>query len=327
MAYHLFLMMMGLRLSALSATPALVTDGDVTKAPLVILLGDTPSESGVHGKGNIYAPDISVADGHWWMWYGGQGKDGHDRIHLAQSRDGLTWVKRGVVLEDKTANHVNDPSIVRVGNEWWMYYTRAATDILDEIALAVSRDGLVWEKRGVVLRPGAPGSWDALLVGRPSVLRENGRFKMWYDGRADLPPNAPAAGAAKSPTSQRSVGYAESTDGVHWQRPSREPVFEGGAGAIHVAYIGVRYLMVYESHEGTKIAVSADGRRWTAKGFLVRNSGTPLDPHGQVTPFLCCDVTGRKARLFFGGAREAGWDCNLICSLAIPQKTLSALKP
>ena len=44
--------------------------------------------------------------------------DGHDRIHLAESRDGLTWEKRGVVLEDKDANHVNDPSVVRVGNEW-----------------------------------------------------------------------------------------------------------------------------------------------------------------------------------------------------------------
>jgi hypothetical protein len=147
------------------------------------------------------------------MWYGGQGKDGHDRIHFAESHDGLTWEKRGVVLEDKDANHVNDPSVVRVGNEWWMYYTRAATDILDEIALAVSHDGVVWEKRGIVLHPGAPGTWDALLVGRPSVLKESGRFKIWYDGRADLPPDAPATGVPKSPTSRRSVGYAESAVG------------------------------------------------------------------------------------------------------------------
>jgi len=218
------------------------------------------------------------------------------------------------VLEDKEANHVNDPSVVRVGNEWWMYYTRAGTDVLDEIALAVSCDGIVWEKRGIVLRPGAPGTWDALLVGRPSVLKENGRFKMWYDGRADLPPNAPATGVPKSPTSQRSVGYAESADGIHWQRHGREPVFQDGAGAVHVARIGARYLMVYESHQGTQSAVSTDGLKWMARGYLVRNSGTPLDAHGQVTPFfLWSDATGREARLFFGGAREAGWDCNLIC--------------
>jgi hypothetical protein len=159
------------------------------------------------------------------------------------------------------------------------------------------------------------------------VLRENGRFKMWYDGRADLPPDAPATGVPKSPTSQRSVGYAESADGVHWQRHGREPVFQDGAGAVHVARIGACYLMVYESHQGTKCAVSADGLHWTARGFLLQNSGTPLDAHGQVAPFLWSDATGRQARLFFGGARDAGWDCNLICSQPIQQETLIALKP
>jgi len=321
------LLMMALTLSAIAAAPPQATGGVVANQPLVILQGDAPSESGVHGKGNVYAPDVCVVDGHWRMWYGGQGNDGHDRIHLAESRDGLTWEKRGVVLEDKDANHVNDPSVVRVGNEWWMYYTCAATDVLDEIALAVSRDGVVWEKRGIVLRPGAPGAWDALLVGRPSVLRENGRFRMWYDGRADLPPDAPATGVPKSPTSRRSVGYAESADGVRWQRHGREPVFQDGAGAVHVAHIGSRYLMVYESHQGTQCAVSADGLRWTARGFLLRNSGTPLDGHGQVTPFLWSDAPGRHARLFFGGARDAMWNRNLICSQPIPAESLVTLQP
>ena len=50
------------------------------------------------------------------MWYGGQGRDGHDRIHLAESDDGVNWVRRGVVLDNGEANHVNDPSVVKVGN-------------------------------------------------------------------------------------------------------------------------------------------------------------------------------------------------------------------
>ena len=295
--------------------------------PTVLLRGTVDSELGPHGAGNVYAPEVHREGERWRMWYGGQGKDGHDRIHLAESRDGRIWEKRGVVLEDKDANHVNDPSVVRVGTEWWMYYTRAVTDVLDEIALAVSHDGIVWEKRGTVLRPGAPGAWDALLVGRPSVLREKGRFKMWYDGRADLPPNAPANSAPKSPTSRRSVGYAESADGVHWERPGREPVFQDGAGGVHVSRIGSRYLMVYEAHQGTKLAVSADGLRWTARGFLLRNSGTPLDAHGQVTPFLWFDETSREARLFFGGARDARWNRNVICSQPIQFESLITVQP
>ena len=293
----------------------------------VLLRGDSPSECGVHGNGNIYAPDVHRVGQSWRMWYGGQGKDGHDRIHLADSKDGRTWEKRGVVLEDKGANHVNDPSVVRVGDEWWMYYTRAAKDVVDEIALATSRDGVAWEKKGVVLRPGTPGTWDALLVGRPSVLREDGVFKMWYDGRADLPPDSPATGVPKSDQSQRHVGYAESADGVHWERKSPDPVFHDGAGAVHVARISSHYLMVYESNHGTKVAVSADGLRWKARGFLVQNSGTAIDAYGQVTPFLWSDATGREARLFYGAARERSWSCNIICSQPIPAGRLAALKP
>jgi hypothetical protein len=210
------LSMVALTFSAFAAAPPQATGGAVTKQPLAILQGDTPSESGVHGKGNVYAHDVCVVDGLW---------------------------------------------------------------------------------------------------------------RMLYDGRADLPPDAPATGVPKSPTSRRSVGNAESADGVHWQRHGREPVFQDGAGAVHVAHIGPRYLMVYESHQGTQCAVSADGLRWTARGFLLRNSGTPLDAHGQVTLFLWCEATGSEARLFFGDAREAGWDCNLICSQPIPPETLVTIQP
>ena len=48
-------LMMALTFSVFVAAPSLATGGAVTKQPLVILLGNTPSESGVHGKGNVYA--------------------------------------------------------------------------------------------------------------------------------------------------------------------------------------------------------------------------------------------------------------------------------
>ncbi len=43
------------------------------------------------------------------MWFGGQGRDGHDRIHLDVSADGAQWEQRGVVLEDPAAA----PAIVK----------------------------------------------------------------------------------------------------------------------------------------------------------------------------------------------------------------------
>jgi hypothetical protein len=127
-----------------------------------ILEGEVGSELAPHGEGNVYAPDVHVEGSRYRMWYGGQGRDGHDRIHLAESDDGNRWARKGVVLEDLTANHVNDPSIVRVGDKYFMYYTRAVRGVIDEIALATSTGGVRWGRKGVVLRPGAPGEWDSL---------------------------------------------------------------------------------------------------------------------------------------------------------------------
>ena len=99
-----------------------------------VLLGAADSELAPHGGGNIYAPEVHRVGARLLLWYGGQGSDGHDRIHLAESNDGKAWTKRGVVLDCGKANHVNDPSVVRVDDVWWMFYTVAETAEDDEIA-------------------------------------------------------------------------------------------------------------------------------------------------------------------------------------------------
>lgn len=252
------------------------------------------------------------------MWYGGQGDDGHDRILYAESRDGLTWERKGVAVQDQSANHVNDPTVVKVGETYFMYFTRAGTDVIDEIALATSRDGRRWEQRGVVLTHGEKESWDALSVGRPSVMYDAGVFKMWYDGRKDLPLGSPASGVPKAAESTRSVGYATSHDGLHWKKYAANPVFGHNAGGIGVTKFRDKYLMVYESPDGTRLAVSDDGVKWIDYGVWVRRSGQPLDAFGHVTPFLNIDSLNRKATLYFGAAANARWDHNSIAAISIP---------
>ena len=46
------------------------------------------------------------------------------------------------------------------------------------------------------------------------MIYDEGVFKMWYDGRKDLPLNAPDKNAPKAALSQRYVGYAELQDGL-----------------------------------------------------------------------------------------------------------------
>ena len=283
----------------------------------VIIRGTEASETGPHGEGNVYAPDVLIENGTYRMWYGGLGDDGHDRIHYAEAKHGFQWEKKGGVLEDRTANHVNDPSVVRIRGRYFMYYTVAGTGVTDRIDVATSEDGIRWQRQGTALRAGKPGEWDGLLVGRPSVLFENGQFKMWYDGRKDLPPNAPDSNAPKSPTSRRSVGYATSGDGLHWTKHDRNPVCGNDAGGVHVVRHEDCYLMFFESHAGTMIAASRTGLSWKSAGLLLKPSGKLFDKHGHVTPFLLVRRRGLHPQLFIGAARAATWDRNSIARISL----------
>jgi sucrose-6-phosphate hydrolase SacC (GH32 family) len=245
------------------------------------------------------------------MWYGGQGKDRHDRIHYAESRDaGQKWQKRGVVLENGSANHVNDPSVLRVEAKWFMFYTVAERGTEDAIALAVSADGLQWEKRGVVFAPGAKGTWDSRLVGRPSVLHENGQFRMWYDGQ---PTNEDRAAVRLE--GARAVGLATSPDGVRWTRHSANPVLQRGIGAVDVTRVADGYVLLYEGHAGTGAATSRDGLAWQDRGLVKRLSGTDADRFGQVTPHLVSAKNGWQ--VFVGAASRKTWDGNSVAASSL----------
>ena len=293
-------------------------------APEVVLDPTGDLQAAPHGAGNAYAPEILVENGVYRMWYGAQGRDGHDRILLAESPDGVSWETKGVALDHGDANHVNDPSVVKVGDTFFLYYTRAPVDVRDEIALATSADGVTWQEQGTVLGPGADGAWDSLLVGRPSVLHEDGRFRMWYDGRRDLPVGAPAAGVPKSDRSVRAVGYAESVDGLTWIRPQAEPVFGEDAGGVHVVRSGATLVMTFESREGTRLATSPDGLVWKSEGLFAERSGNDVDRFGHVTPFLL--VEPESVTLFAGAASIASWDRNRIVRVPLAQQERERLR-
>lgn len=298
------------------------TQGPPANVPLIVLTGELDSELAPHGEGNLYAPDVLLEGKRYRMWYGGQGRDGHDRIHYAESEDGIAWVRKGVVLEDRQANHVNDPSVVKVGGVYYMYYTRTAKDVVDRIDVAVSADGVSWEPKGVALAAGQAGGWDALSVGRPSVIYEDGIFKLWYDGRKDFPPEAPVKDAPKSSSSRRSVGYATSNDGFHFTRHGAHPVLGNDTGGVDVKRVGTRLIMAYESRKGTGVAISKDGIAWTDAGLLIGKSGRKVDAFGHVTPNLLIDPDGEIRRIYIGAARAATWDRNVIAVLEVPSGRL-----
>ena len=291
----------------------------------VLFQGVGETQSAPHGKGNVYAPEILFENGVYRMWFGGQGKDGHDRIHLAESPDGQIWTQKGVVLDRGEDNHVNDPSVVHVGGVYFLYYTRAHVDISDVIDVATSDDGVHWIKRGTALLPGKKGQWDSLLVGRPSVIYDEGVFKMWYDGRKDLPPDSPDRNAPKSALSQRYVGYAESQDGLRWRRITTKPVYADDAGGVHVQRVGTHYVMVYESGAGIKLADSPDGLHWQSRGLWLPKSGTDADRYGCLTPFLFLYSGGQAGYVYFGAASAPTWDANSMARVPLTKAQIGQL--
>ena len=271
----------------------------------------TPSAgTGVQGADNIYAPHILPHNGQWWMWYGGQGNDGHDAIFVAFSDDLVTWSKYGgnanpiPVVDHGSSNHVNDPSVVFVGGTFFMYYTEAPVAEEDEVHLATSTDGLNWVKQGAVIDVGAPGSWESDRVGRPSVIHEDGEFRMWYDGQI--------FGVG------RHVGTATSPDGFTWTKHSGNPIvlYEG---AIDVQRVGGFYVMLAEGHNSTNHYTSFDGLDWQNEGTIFEKSGNSYDAFGQVTPHLVMQQ-GNPVAIFFGGASDVCWCKNRI-AVAFPAGT------
>ncbi|MCS6802163.1 MAG: glycosyl hydrolase [Chloroflexota bacterium] len=70
---------------------------------------------------------------------------------------------------------------------------------------------------GRIFEPGPSGSWDEEVVSCPVVLREGGRFRMWYYGRErNFPGGAIEGGGDGIPMGR--TGLAESSDGIHFVR-------------------------------------------------------------------------------------------------------------
>lgn len=93
---------------------------------------------------------------------------------------------------------------------WKMWYVSTVKWTTDANGLhyvcvirsATSRDGIQWMTQPhLCLEPAAE---DEYAVGRPSVIYEENTYKMWY--------------SIRSFTKFYTIGYAESDDGIHWER-------------------------------------------------------------------------------------------------------------
>jgi hypothetical protein len=134
-----------------------------------------------------------------------------------------------------------------------------------------------------VLRPGPAGTFDSLRAhAYGEVMRENGKFRMWYTAWD-------ASGATEPVTALHRIGYAESPDGIRWTRPVLGQVEFNGSRKNNIldldyqggnAYMPMvvrdgreqspdrRYKLVVEQSRGNTLHFSADGIRFSSAGTV-----------------------------------------------------------
>jgi predicted GH43/DUF377 family glycosyl hydrolase len=89
------------------------------------------------------------------------------------------------------------------------------------IGFAVSKDGINWSIYPSAVLKADSGKWDSYSVDVPEVIRENRQYKMWYASYRNL-------------SSPNYLGYATSSDGIHWTKYAGNPVFGPGTAAWEV---------------------------------------------------------------------------------------------
>ena len=138
-------------------------------------------------------------------------------IGLAISKDGgKTFEKfsKGPILD---RNHidpymVSSPTVIYDNNLWRMYYISPMKCFYENnsfkapynIRYAESEDGINWKRNGVIaIDFKYPNEF---AVGRASIIKEKGLFRMWYSYSID----------------KYRIGYAESLDGIKWERKDEQ---------------------------------------------------------------------------------------------------------
>jgi hypothetical protein len=126
--------------------------------------------------------------------------------------DGATFrpISGGPLLERNDIDPflTASPWVLVEGGIWRMWYVSGVVWVMTggkpvhkyHIRYAESRDGLVWDRRGVVCIDFKDNGEYA--IARPCVVRDGGTYRMWYAYRGD----------------RYRIGYAESSDGVVWTR-------------------------------------------------------------------------------------------------------------
>lgn len=239
----------------------------VNTAPVVGISGSA------WDTGSSAFPSVVQANGTTYMLYSGSNGSVWN-IGLASSADGKTWTTyagnpvMGISPTTFYASDISASSLLYNGGEFKTWFTGYDGHFM-RIGYATSAQGITWSVDSTpVLNAGSTGAWDYQGVAFPSVLDDNGVYKMWFSGYDG--------------TTWR-IGYATSPDGVTWipysTNGAQAPVLDisgtgpdaSGVYAPTVVQDGSVYKMYYTGISAAGAltineATSIDGINWVKSG-------------------------------------------------------------
>jgi hypothetical protein len=160
------------------------------------------------------------------------------------------------------------PCVIIENGIWRMWYLSCVkwevyndkSEPYHHIKYADSTDGINWDRRGIICID-SKSSKEAGIV-RPSTIKENGIYRMWYSYRGIKDYRTDKEYSYR-------IGYAESFDGIKWIRKDEIvgiDVSETGWDSVMVAY-----PYVYE-HKGRKYMIyNGNGFGKSGFGYAILN--------------------------------------------------------
>jgi len=142
------------------------------------------------------------------MWHSAANfKVGLHTLHEATSADGIEWTEPSAPLIE----HCYCPTVIKTERGYEMWYA----DVSKRpwvIRHALSQDGTKWQVNPEPVL-GLSQPWEAEILVYPTVVRVDGTYLMWYGSYYS---------AVRRQTT--AIGFAASTDGVHWHKHPQNPV-------------------------------------------------------------------------------------------------------
>lgn len=296
---------------------------------------------GVGSQSVLYNPDR----GGYQLWYAGiSNMDAHVQIGYAESSDGESWRRSTAqpVLAigqpgEWDDDQINSPTVIYHDGNYKMWYAGNRTNQPSAIGYASSSDGIHWQKHASnPVMAGGQNQWDAAGIRSPSVLFRDGIYHMWYS----------------NVSSNSSIGYATSNDGLTWVKSEKNPILVPGDDGTwdHFAIFEPtvfydetlgRFEMWYTGYESDQHTTNRFGRAFSLDGhqWIKDDAGPFVYPESD---YLHPILDGSKANqwesmdvieplvIMVGGRRHlwyTGVDWNITFQIGLARSPVSIFLP